>query len=123
MAASLLTSAGASVGVSISTQRRMPSRMELESKGLVGVPVSMLLPTTETNLCHSALVGTFARGDLLDQFDDTAAQLGIGDARKRARQRQALGSREKIRNVSRRGAFAETVGAGAAARAAVEQKR
>src|SRR4051795_9558387 len=35
MLASLLTWAGASVGVSISTQRRMPSRIAKASKGLV----------------------------------------------------------------------------------------
>src|SRR3954452_12494421 len=42
MAASLFTCSGASVGVSISTQRRMPSRMILQSKGLA--VVSMMLP-------------------------------------------------------------------------------
>ena len=32
----------------------------------------------------SALVGVFARGDLLDQLDDAAPKLGIGDPRERA---------------------------------------
>mgnify|MGYP003693793065 CR=1 FL=1 len=48
-------------------------------------------------------------GDLLDQFDDTAAKLGIGDAGERARQRQAFGGREKIGNIGRRRAFAEAL--------------
>src|ERR1700743_3771235 len=41
MVASLLTCSGASVGVSISTQRRMPSRMALLSKGLAGEALDM----------------------------------------------------------------------------------
>ena len=32
---------------------------------------------------RSALVGAFARGDLLDEIDDLAAQLRIGDAGER----------------------------------------
>src|SRR5712664_3866153 len=48
MAASLLTCSGASVGVSISTQRRMPSRMVVGLNGLEDVAiVSMLLPSGE----------------------------------------------------------------------------
>src|SRR6266404_7158392 len=106
MAASLLTCSGASVGVSISTQRRMPSRIVLESKELVvavigasllsrdlnnvmrsGPRASQLAPRGMTAI--SALVGSFAGSDLFDQFDNTAAKLGVGDAGERARQRQA----------------------------------
>ncbi len=139
--ASLLTWSGASVGVSISTQRRMPSRMALESKGLVvfgmfsrircvrhfgrastrlsefsldgarpqvrdGAPghdglfqiAGYLKPIRRKK---SARVGAVARCDLLDQFDDGAAHFGVADACERARQRQALGSGEEIRNVGR----------------------
>jgi hypothetical protein len=71
----------------------------------------------------SALVGAFARGDLLDQFDDATAHFGVGDARERACQRQAFGSREKVGYVGRRAAFAEAFRIDRAARAAVEQKR
>jgi hypothetical protein len=54
MDASLLTCSGASVGVSISTQRRMPSSMVFESKAseevaVIGVP----LPSEGFNYCHS----------------------------------------------------------------------
>src|ERR1700730_4691728 len=72
---------------------------------------------------HSALVGAFARCDLFDQIDDGAAHLGVGDAREGTRQRQTFGSSEKIGNIGRRGALAEAVGIGRAARSAVEQKR
>src|SRR5450755_3739928 len=157
MPTSLLTRSGASVGVSISTQRRIPSRIILESKGLEGLAVCMPFPTSETDPCHSAahrrcepqmcdctsgnlgipgsrycvpgmttmlaLVGTFAHGDLLDQFDDAAPELGVGDACERAGQRQALGGRQKIGNVSRRGAFGEAFGTGGAAGPSLEQKR
>src|SRR5271154_6875689 len=77
---------------------------------------------TETTIA-SALVGAFARGDLLDHLDNAAPKLGVGDARECAGQRQGLGGRQEIRDVSRRGAFGETVGAGGAAGAALEQKR
>src|ERR1700687_3370566 len=43
------------------------------------------------NDLNSALVGSFARSDLFDQFDNAAPELGVGDARTSARQRQALG--------------------------------
>src|SRR5260370_41757456 len=69
------------------------------------------------------LVRGFTRGDLLDQFDDAAPELGVGDARERTRQRQTLRRRQKIGNVSRRGAFGEAFGAGGAARSSLEQKR
>src|SRR5204862_4996603 len=85
------------------------------------------LPCRNCNLWRrrliSALVGSFARGDLLDQFDNTAAKLGVGDARECARQRQAFGGSEKIRHIGRRGAFAEAVGIHGAARPTIEQKR
>src|ERR1700726_2969936 len=125
MSASLLTCWGASVGVSISTQRRMPSRMVFESKGLA--ELSMLVAFREFQLSSFrvrasarpgmtayfilALVGAFARGDLFGQFDDAAPELGVGDAREGTGQRQALGGRQKIGNVSRRAAFAKTLAA------------
>ena len=49
----------------------------------------------------SALVGGFAGGNLLDQFDDTAAELRVGDAREGTGQGQALGRCEEIGNISR----------------------
>src|SRR5947209_7294581 len=109
MVASLLTCSGASVGVSISTQRRMPSRMVAESKASEEVVMCMWLPavcislpTSDTSRCHFrdapvddrwhagwtilTLVGSFARGNLFDQFDDAASKLGVGNARERASQ-------------------------------------
>src|SRR6267142_4311855 len=53
MVTSWLTWSGASVGVSISTQRRMPSRMVEESKGFEDVVVSMLSPSQEFNHRYS----------------------------------------------------------------------
>src|SRR3569623_420579 len=61
-------------------------------------------------------------GDLFDEVDDAAAKLGVGDLRESARQRQSLGGRKKVRDVSGRGCFAETLDAGAAARTAFEQE-
>src|SRR5467141_3165899 len=107
MVASLLTCPGASVGVSISTQRRIPSRMVLASKRLE--VFSMLLPVIVIPGCaifgadpnleipgsrsgaprnddlFLALVRPFARGDLLDHLDNAAPELGIGNARERPR--------------------------------------
>src|SRR5665213_716718 len=150
MLASRLTWSGAPVGVSTSTQRRMPSRMVLESKGLgvvgmlspsgdfqlpssrardrsrlypssiISFPRSRQLPGRQFRKLMSALVGAFARGDLLDQVDDAAPELGVGDAREGAGQRQTLGGREEIGNVGRRGAFGETLGAGGAGRSPLE---
>src|SRR5215210_868379 len=146
MLANLLTWAGASVDVSISTQRRMPSRMAMASKGLA--VVSMLVgcrvrigesrgtrdlnPSafsiqseihwSELRDVSSALLRCFARRDLLHQFDNTAPQFDIGDARERAGQCQALGGRQEIGNVGRRAALAETLAARRAARASLEQK-
>src|SRR5712672_796159 len=96
----------------------MPSRIKPGSKGLavvsviVGVfvscwirPMSCARADRRVNryvaylVTKSALVGAFARGDLLDQLDDTAAHFGVRDARERARQRQAFGSCEKIGNI------------------------
>jgi hypothetical protein len=74
-------------------------------------------------LWSSALVGGFARGDLVDQLDDAAPQPGIGNARERSRQRQTLGTCQEIGNVGRRGPSGEAVGAGDAARSSLEQKR
>src|ERR1700728_2042566 len=70
----------------------------------------------------SAFVRSFARGDLLDHLDNAAPKLGIGDAGERAGQREAFGGRQKIRNIGRRGAFAEFFGIRRAARASLEQK-
>src|SRR5579872_6327921 len=138
MVASRLTWSGASVGVSISTQRRMPSRMILESNALEEVEVIGMLfflrgCARATLACFRmkrnppdrslTLVGAFARGDLFDQFDDAAPNLGIGDARERAGQRQALGGCQEIGDVGRRSSFDEALGVGRAARASLEQKR
>src|SRR6266403_733526 len=137
MVASLLTCSGASVGVSISTQRRMPSRMVVVSKGFAVVSMPLLVarwirvnatlarfhPRRNRSDGNSALVGPFARGDLFHQFDNAAPELGVLDARERAGQRQTFGSREEIRNVGRRRPFAEAVGAGGAAGTSLEQKR
>src|ERR1700722_14627976 len=123
MVASRLTCSGAPVGVSISTQRRMPSRIVAASKALGDGARCIRLPTSETGHCHSrtaretrvvkspvpsTLVRSLARGDLFDQFDDAAPKFGIGDAREGTRQRQALGSRQKIGNIGRRSSFAKT---------------
>src|SRR5215469_9637142 len=70
----------------------------------------------------SALLGRLARGDLLDQIDDAAAELGIADARERARQRQTFRGREEVGDVGRRGAFAETFGRSGAGRTSLEQE-
>ena len=51
----------------------------------------------------------FARCDLLDQIDDAAPKLGVGDARECAGQRQTFRGREEIGNVGRRRAFAEAI--------------
>src|SRR5436305_4810698 len=135
--ASLLTCAGASVGVSISTQPRMPSRMDFESKeaAIIFVPLS-----GDHGHCHaparsgasmvhwhlkpaSHFGGQLARGDMLDQIDNAAAEFCIGDARKGASQRQSFRGREKVRDVCRRRAFAKPIDARDAARTALEQKR
>src|SRR6185295_7101268 len=106
---SWLTCSGASVGVSISTQRRMPSRIGGASKGLVVVmsyPIQRhprarnfapgndgIFQNTKLSNRHGeelALVGAVARRDLLDQFDDGASHFGIADPRERARQCQPL---------------------------------
>ena len=71
----------------------------------------------------SALVGRFARGDLFDQLDNAAPELGVGDARERTGQGEAFGGCEKIGNVSRRGSFAAAVGTCGAAGSSLEQKR
>src|SRR6266481_2791655 len=102
MVTSLFTCSGASVGVSISTQRRMPSRMVLESKGLAVVSMWLFISSgkdrwTGVNVTlarfrarrkplsvSSALVRSFARGDLFDHLDNASPELGVGDARERA---------------------------------------
>src|SRR6266545_7728847 len=139
---SWLTCSGASVGVSISTQRRMPSRIGVASKGLAVVmsyPIPPHLPmrnfapgndgifqnTKLSNRCgrKSARVGAVARRDLLDQLDDGPPHFGIGDARERARQRETLRCREEIGHIGRGSAFAEARAIHRAARPAIEQKR
>src|ERR1700757_605991 len=111
---SLLTCAGASVGVSTSTQRRMPSRMVAESKGFELVSISApALETVTWGTLHacagnddigqiwrrlkpecdgaSTLVGALAGGNLLDEIHDRAAQLRIADSGKSLGQRQPFG--------------------------------
>src|SRR5437667_6294301 len=121
---SLLTCAGASVGVSISTQRRMPSRMSAASKGFLGVaaigrrllcevrPMSCACVRGRVNPDDSGgfrrfrrVFSGFALGDLLDQVDDAAPEFGVGNAREGACQRKSLGSREKIGDIGGRGAL------------------
>src|ERR1700733_16266836 len=128
MAASLLTWSGASVGVSISTQRRMPSRTMPVSKGradavsmcclvfkLVGVgavdPVHSTIVRAgnarpavscfKTEASASALVRMFLGRDLLDKIDDAAPKFGVADAGKGAGQRQAFGRCEEIGHIGR----------------------
>src|SRR6266566_8706028 len=116
----------------------MPSRMDFESKdaAIIFVPLS-----GDPGHCHApapsgasmahwdmsplawGLLGDLARGDMLDQIDNAAAELGVGDARKRAGQGQSFRGREKIGDVSGRGAFTKTFGPRVAARSALEQKR
>src|SRR6202050_5337601 len=151
MAASLLTWSGASVGVSISTQRRMRSRTRWVSKGRADA-VSMcglclqtsrvlarsirfiaplfgrampkpVVSRFETEASASALVRNFLGSDLLDKIDDAAPKLGVADARKGAGQRQAFGRREEIGHIGWRSALGAAVGFRDAARAAFEQKR
>src|ERR1700730_14598747 len=71
---------------------------------------------------RSALLGRLARGDLFDQIDDAATELGIGDARECARQRQTFRGREEIGDVGRRASFAETFGRSGAGRTSLEQE-
>src|SRR6267143_4190740 len=63
MVTSWLTWSGASVGVSISTQRRMPSRMVEESKGFEEV-VSMLSPSQEFNHRYSPTWNLYIGGSV-----------------------------------------------------------
>src|SRR5262245_37445148 len=111
----------------------MPSRMTAESNGfcaVIGIPREM------SDFCHALVpLGTsmgedrrlsflrgLARGDLLDQIDDTAPELRIGDAGEGARQRQSFRRREEIRNVGRRGLFTEAVGIRRACRTSIEKE-
>src|SRR6185312_2419585 len=93
----------------------MPERGEHISHALAPSSPSMGYPC-------SALLGRLACGDLLDQIDDAAAELGIADARERARQRQTFRSREEVGDVGRRGSFAETFGRSSAGWTSLEQE-
>src|SRR6266699_4818682 len=64
MVTSRLTWSGASVGVSISTQRRMPSRIVAESKGFEDAVVSMLSPSWEFNHPYFSDVQLYIRGSV-----------------------------------------------------------
>src|SRR6266699_6142692 len=55
---------GSFVGVSISTQRRMPSRIAAESKGFEDAVVSMLSPSWEFNQPYFSDVQLYIRGSV-----------------------------------------------------------
>src|SRR5712671_3480608 len=55
---------------------------------------------------RSGLVGA---GDLLDQIDDSAAQLGVLDAHEGLGQRQAVGGRQEVGDIGRRGRLGKSV--------------
>ena len=61
-------------------------------------------------------------GDLLDQIDDAAAQLGVLDAHERLGQREAVGGREEIRHVGGRGRFGQAVAPAGRRRARLRRK-
>src|SRR5882724_9885579 len=117
MAASLLTCSGASVGVSISTQRRMPSSMVVESKGLEEAMRHafvirrndglLQMPGAAQAKSGSAAIGLFVPADQFDHVDDGAPQLDVGDAREGADQRQSLGGCQEIGDIGRRGRVAK----------------
>ena len=71
----------------------------------------------------SALVRAVARRDLLDQFDDRAPHLGIGDACERAGQRKAFRCGEEVGHVGWRSALGKSAAVHRAARTAIEQER
>src|SRR5690242_1822100 len=73
-------------------------------------------------MAGSALLRRLAVGDLLDEIDDAAPKLGIGDAREGAGEGEALGRREEVRDVGGRSALGETVGTGHAGRAALKKE-
>src|SRR5882724_11557083 len=75
MVTSWLTWSGASVGVSISTQRRIPSRMAVESKGFEEVVVSMLSPSQEFNHRYSPT------RNCTSAEASSAYQCSVGDSR------------------------------------------
>src|ERR1700754_5169092 len=133
MVTSRVPRSGASVGVSISTQRRMPSSMVRESNGFEeGIAVAFVIrrndgllqmPGAAQAKTVSAAVGLFvAAADQFDHVDDGAAQLDVGDEREGADQRKSVGGREEIGDVSRRGRFVKTIRVGSAGRA-LEQER
>ena len=62
-----------------------------QSQGAARFGVCVLIGTTE-------LLALIA-GDLFNEVDDPSAQLGVLDVRKGLRQRQAIGARQKIRDV------------------------
>src|SRR3974377_1277025 len=101
---------GASVGVSVSTQRRMLSRMVFASKRLEDVAsIPSLLQFNPRAFSGarsewpiSELFRLLARRDLFDQLDNAASKLGIGNAGKRAGQCQPFRGCEKIRDIGGR---------------------
>src|SRR4051812_11803660 len=62
--------------------------LALRNDGIFQIPTSL-----KPKQSGSALVGSFARGDLFDHLDNAAPELGVGDARERAGQGQSLGGR------------------------------
>src|ERR1700685_923874 len=82
MVASLLTCSGASVGVSISTQRRMPSRMAFVSNGLEGAVLDMLLRTSKNSPCHFRSAPGMFKSDVgTSKIPELDPQLTLGLAR------------------------------------------
>ena len=62
--------------------------------------------------------------DLLDQIDDPAAQLGVLDAHEGLGQREAIGGRQEVGDIGRRGRFGKSVvGLPRRVRRAVEEER
>src|ERR1700737_3373426 len=57
------------------------------SRSWLWIPGSLVSLAPRNDTLLSTLIRGFARGDLLDQFDDAAAELGVGDACERAGQR------------------------------------
>src|SRR5689334_17189970 len=55
-----------------------------------------------------ALLGRLARGDLLDQIDDAAPELGVGYLGEGASQRKSFRRGKKVRHIGRRAAVTVT---------------
>ena len=74
-------------------------------------------------MAGSGRICLLARGHLLNALDDAAPELGIGDAREGAGERQSFRCGKKIRNISGRLRLAQPGESIGASRSAFEQKR